>query len=166
MPRRARNVYLPLDVEFFDNEKVLTAGERAGWLYIAMCCRAKRLLTDGILSEQQIDRLSIPGWRRRLSDLLRVGLVLPTDDGRYLIVGFLERNLSAEQVEQVREKDRKRKGFQTDSERNPDGIPTDPREEKRSSERREGSSRHPAEVCPHGAEPISHCFTCRKAVGQ
>jgi hypothetical protein len=124
MARKPRNVYLPLDIEFFDNERVLTAGEKAGWLYLAMCCRSKRLLSDGLLTPQQIDRLHIPGWRTRLAKLVETGLVVGTDDGRYLILGWLERNLSAEQVEQHRAKDRVRK----DSARIPDGIQPDPRE--------------------------------------
>lgn len=124
MARKARGIYLPLDIEFFDNDRVITAGEKAGWLYIAMCCRSKRLLSDGILSEQQIDRLHIAGWRKRLDTLIAAGLVVPTDDGRYLILGWLERNMSAEQVEKARARDRVRK----DSARNPDGIHADPRE--------------------------------------
>ena len=126
MARKPRNIYLPLDVEFFDNEKVLRAGERAGWLYLSMCCRAKRLLSDGVLSEHQIDRLHVPGWRKRLATLVDVGLVVPTDDGRFLIIGWLEKNLSAAQVESMRAADRARKGL--DSSRNPTGIQADPRE--------------------------------------
>lgn len=124
MSRRPRNIYLPLDVEFFDNDRVITAGEKAGWLYIAMCCRSKRLLSDGVLSVQQIDRLHVPAWKQRLAALLEVGLVVPTDDGRYLILGWLERNMSAEQVDQARARDR----FRKDSSRNPTGIRADPRE--------------------------------------
>lgn len=132
MARKARGVYLPLDVEFFDNDKVLEVGEKAGWLYLAMCCRTKRLLSDGVLSLHQIDRLHIAGWRKRLDALVAVQLVIPTDDGRFLIIGWLERNLSAEQVENSRERDRVRK----DSTRNPAGVQPDPREveEKRREE--------------------------------
>lgn len=126
MARKPRGVYLPLDVEFFENDKVLEAGEKAGWLYIAMCCRSKKLLSDGVLSLRQIDRLHITGWRKRLDTLIDVGLVMATDDDRYLIIGWLERNLSASRVEQIRAADRARKG--TDSGRNPDGIQSDPRE--------------------------------------
>lgn len=124
MPRKPRGIYLPLDIEFFDNDRVIRAGEKAGWLFIAMCCRAKRLLSDGVLSEQQIDRLHIAGWRRRLDTLIEVGLVIPTDDGRFLILGWLERNMSAEQVEAARARDRVRK----DSARNTTGVRADPRE--------------------------------------
>jgi hypothetical protein len=124
MPRRPRNVYLPLDVEFFDNDRVISAGEKAGWLYLAMCCRSKRLLSDGLLTHQQIERLQIPGWKRRLQQLVDAGLVVGTDDGRLLILGWLERNLSADQVEQARARDRVRK----DSARNPSGFRADPRE--------------------------------------
>lgn len=135
MARKPRGIYLPLDIEFFDNDKILSAGEKAGWLYLAMCCRAKRLLSDGVLSVQQIDRLHITGWRKRLDQLVSVGLVMPTDDGRYLILGWLERNLSAERVEQMRAADRRRKGL--DSDRNPTGIQPDPREVEGEEKERE-----------------------------
>jgi hypothetical protein len=124
MARKARGIYLPLDIEFFDNDKVISAGEKAGWLYIAMCCRSKGLLSDGVLSEQQISRLHIAGWRKRLDTLVDVGLVVLADDGRYIIVGWLERNMSAAQVQAARERDRVRK----DSTRNPAGQTADPRE--------------------------------------
>lgn len=135
MARRPRGIYLPLDIEFFDNDRVITAGEKPAWLYLAMCCRAKRLLSDGVLSEQQIDRLHVPGWRKRLDKLVEVGLVVPTDDGRYLIIGWLERNLSAARVESMRAADRARKGSSSD--RIPTGIQADPREVEEEEKRRE-----------------------------
>ncbi len=102
--------YVPLDVEFFDNDKILNAGEKAAYLYLAMCCRAKKLLSDGRLSSSQVERLHVPGWKQRLTALVTAGLVVVTDDGGYLIIGWLERNLSALQVEEHRDRDRARKG--------------------------------------------------------
>lgn len=127
MARRPRMTYVPLDVEFFDNERVLVAGEKAAYLYLAMCCRAKKLLSDGILSVLQVERLQVPGWKRRMADLIDAGLVVLLDDGRYVIIGWLERNLSAQQVESLRRKDRGRKASDDgpDSGPIPPGIPTD-----------------------------------------
>lgn len=139
MSRRPRNIYVPLDVEFFDNDRVIQAGEQAGWLYLAMCCRAKRLLSDGVLTTVHIERLHVKGWRGRLKRLVDAGLVVETDDGRWLILGWLEKNLSAAQVDAMRAADRVRKGgsSRTDSERNPSGIRADPREVEVEEKRRE-----------------------------
>ncbi len=109
MPRRPRMTYVPLDVEFFDNERILNAGEKAAYLYLAMCCRAKKLLSDGRLSPSQVERLHVPGWKQRLTALVEAGLVVDLDDGGYGIVGWLERNLSALQVEEHRDRDKARK---------------------------------------------------------
>ncbi len=120
MPRRPRSVYVPLDVDFFDNDKVLSAVEKAGWLYLAMCCRAKSIVSDGVLSAQQIERLGVQGWRQRMARLLDTRLVVALDDGRYLIVGFLERNPSAAELLEHRRRDAARKGV--GSARIPGGI--------------------------------------------
>lgn len=141
MGRKPGMIYFPLDVEFFDNDKILTVGERPGWLYLAMNARAKKLLTDGLLTRLQIERLHISGWQKRLDALVDAKLVMVTDDGRYLIIGFLERNMSAAQVAAKRAADRDRKG--ADSERNPSGIHADPKRSEGKVER-EGSEVAPA----------------------
>lgn len=98
--RKVGQVFLPLDVEFFDNDKVHEAGEKAGWLYLAMSCRSKHKVSDGVLSPGQIDRLGISGWKQRLSDLLRVGLVEEHPAG-YYISGWQERNSTASELEEI-----------------------------------------------------------------
>lgn len=135
MPRLRRMTYVPLDVEFFDNARVLEAGEKSAWLYLNMLTRSKKLLTNGILSDAQMNRLQVPGWKNRLKPLIQHGLIERLDDTHYLIIGFLERNLSAEEVAKVRAKDRARKGSGTDPDSDPDpdgfqpesdGIPRGP----------------------------------------
>lgn len=54
MARAASRIYVPLDVNFFDDDKVMQAGEAAGWLYLRMCTRAKLLDSDGVMTERQV----------------------------------------------------------------------------------------------------------------
>jgi hypothetical protein len=108
MARTVSRFHVPLDVNFFDDGKVVDAGEAAGWLYLAMMTKAKTLDTDGVLSRAQIDRLGVKGWPKRLARLVEVGLVDQAQD-HYGLVGWLNWNESAAAREARREADRKRK---------------------------------------------------------
>ena len=137
MARRKGGLYLPLDVGFPDDDRVLEVGEKPGWLYLHMMLAAKRLGTDGVLSVRQIERLHINGWKQRLDELLRVELVVPYDEGEYLVAGWLKHNDRQVEVEDRRRKDAERKRS-----RNPHGIRTDSepgRDVERSREKRSTS---------------------------
>ena len=159
MGRKPGMIYVPLDVEFFDNDKVLEAGEKAGWLFLAMTARAKKLLTDGVLTESQIARLHVTGWKARLKALVAEGLVEDQGEGRWLIVGFLERNMSAAEVEQKRAADRARKASTTppDSDPPPRGIRRDsarnPSGPLREVKRREDRGRGDVDETTHQGRP-------------
>jgi hypothetical protein len=93
MARTASRIYVPLDATFFDDDKVIEAGEAAGWLYLNMLARAKQLDTDGVLTTPQMERLHVRNWRQRVKKLTEVGLI---EDalGVYGIVGWLKWNES------------------------------------------------------------------------
>ena len=112
MARKATRVYVPLDAGFFDDNRVIEAGEAAGWLLLSMFCRVKLLDTDGVLSSQQMSRLGVPGWRRRLARLIAVGLVLesPAGSGTYVIRSWTKWNDTQAERAEKQEADRKRKG--------------------------------------------------------
>jgi hypothetical protein len=122
-------LYVPLDVAFFDDEKILAAGERATYLYVAILLRIKMLDTDGIITRAQVARTGVPGWQIRLARLVAVGLLL-TDDGDEHIVPTWSRwnELSHERSERLRA-DRERKARTRVSgdvsARNPDGFTAD-----------------------------------------
>jgi hypothetical protein len=105
MPRRKGGLFLPLDVNFMEDEKVIRAGEAAGWLYLAMCLACKRLLNDGILDRKQIERLHVRGWRQRLDTLVENELVMVWDDTRYAVVAWLKHNDSSGEIDAARNKD-------------------------------------------------------------
>ena len=174
---RKQKLYLPLDVEFFDDDKILAVGEKAGWLYLALCCEAKRRMSDGWVTKRQVIALQIPGWQARVATLVTAGLVVPDDPwaaDRWLIASFLDWNLSAAQVMEGRERDRKRKSFQPRSARNDSG--TTPESERtlrevevevrdREEVEVEASQRQAQEQepqCAHGRAAV-RCVACIRA---
>ena len=161
MPRRKGGLYLPLDVNFFDDPRVVRAGEKAAVLYLAMCLAAKRLGSDGQLEPLQIDRLHVPGWKARLAVLVREELVLDLGDGAYTIAAWLQHNDPARVVAERRAADAARKrgihpnGIRTESE--PSRSVERSREEKR-------EVRNPPDTdCEHGVDRHVGCAQCRAA---
>jgi hypothetical protein len=98
-----------LDANFFDDDKVLAAGEAATYLFLAMMTKAKQLDTDGVLSRLQIERLGIRAWQKRLDALVAVNLVEPTTPGVYGITGWLNWNESREDRAERLRQERQRK---------------------------------------------------------
>ena len=108
MSRKSARVYLPLDVSFMDDEKIIRAGEQAGWLYLAMALRCKALGLDGLLSDVQIARLHVPDWNNRLEALMREKAVVARKTG-YFMPAYLKWNESTTEKADRLERDRKRK---------------------------------------------------------
>lgn len=106
MSRAASKIYVPLDVAFFDDARIVAAGEKAAWLYLNMLTKAKGLDCDGVLTRQQIARLAVTGWQARLKALEAVGAVTVCGDD-VVITGWLKWNEPAsarrERLEQQRQ---------------------------------------------------------------
>jgi hypothetical protein len=123
--RRKGNLFLPLDVGFPDDDRIVEAGEKAAWLYICMALAAKRLGTDGVLTARQVDRLHVPGWQNRLAQLLEVELVVSVGEDTYALRAWFQHNDPVAVVEERRRKDAERKrgqrpnGVRADSVRSP-----------------------------------------------
>lgn len=122
---RSRRLYVPLDVGFFEDVRIIRAGERAGWLYLNMLTLIKTREADGAISPEQIARLNIKDWRKRLVSLCEHGLVMEMEDGDYLVPAWSKWNeLAHERADRLR-RDRERKrngipqGIQPESARNP-----------------------------------------------
>lgn len=108
MARAATKIYVPLDVMFFDDDKVEKAGEAATYLYLNMLTKAKAIDRDGVLTEQQIAKLAISNWRKRLETLVALGLVEFVGDD-YRIAGWLKWNESVDDRAERLKKDRESK---------------------------------------------------------
>lgn len=109
MARAASRIYVPLDVNFFDDDRIIAAGEAAGWLYLAMCAKAKQLDNDGVITRPQVERLHIKGWQKRLLRLVEVGAVEEAGEGVYGIAGWLNWNESKQSRAERLQADRDRK---------------------------------------------------------
>lgn len=136
MPRRKGGLFLPLDVGFPDDDRIVEAGERPAWLYLCMALASKRLGTDGLLTARQVERLHVSSWQARLAELVRVGLVLRVDDGTYGIAAWRNHNDPIALVRERQAKDAERKrtsrpnGLRTETGRTP-GV--EKREEEKST---------------------------------
>lgn len=89
--------FVPLDADYFDNPRIIAAGEKAELLYVRGLAKAKLLLSDGVLLDAHVERLGLSGVRQRAKALVDAGLWERSDGGFY-IVGWLERNAPAESV--------------------------------------------------------------------
>lgn len=91
-----------LDVNFYDNPKVVAAGERADRLYTQALCLVKRTWSDGFVSDAQIAKMGLSGWRKRAAKLEEVGL-FHRDDNRtgWWIHDFLDVNRSRAQQDEI-----------------------------------------------------------------
>jgi len=124
-------MYVPLDVNFPDDEKIEAAGLDGAGLYAMALCVAKRVLTDGRLSRVKLRKLG--GTDQLVDRLVTIGLfeVREGDDESVWVSAWLEHNPSAADIEKQRQADAKRKrlsrpkrpaGQPTDSKRTPPGI--------------------------------------------
>jgi lysozyme family protein len=108
MSRKSTRIYLPLDVSFMDDDKIIRAGEQAGWLYLAMALRCKALGVDGVLSDVQVARLHVDGWKQRLERLIEEKAVIPRKTG-YALPAYLKWNESMSEKTERLKRDRDRK---------------------------------------------------------
>lgn len=164
-------IYLPLSVDFCSNPRLLRAGERAGWLYIAAALLSKRVMSDGFIEEVQLPTLGLKGVRARADALVREGLWERVNGG-YQIVGYLDRNPSRDQILEDRKAEAERKRQARKSGRSPNGVrpdtqrtsvgvrepetETETRQDKTPGSRRSGNSRNagPQAVDNEGADAV------------
>lgn len=146
MARSAR-IYVPIDAALFDQDEILDAGERATYLFIVILCRIKQLESDGSITTRQVAKLNVSGWQRRLTDLLRVGLLVSeVGSDHYIVPGWSKWNeLSYERAARL-ERDRIRKAQGKDSNGNPHGFHTDSVTKQASKQIKQASTPTPPPV--------------------
>jgi hypothetical protein len=98
-------LYVQLDVDYADDPKIIRAGEKAELLYLRGLALAKRLLTDGFISDDQLPRFMLSDISRRVDKLVSVGLWEPVKGG-YVISAWLKRNPAAAEVAAAEEQAR------------------------------------------------------------
>lgn len=102
-------MYVPLDVNFPDDDKIESVGFAAAGLYCQALCIAKRIMTDGRLTRVKLRKL---GADDDLIDVcVRADLfrTLPDDPDGLQITAWLDHNESVSEIEGKRSKDAQRK---------------------------------------------------------
>jgi hypothetical protein len=100
MQRKTPRLYVPLDARFLDDDRVIRAGERAAFLYVAILCAIKLDDADGTITLRKITRLHVDNWKPRLEKLLAEGLVMDitgpeSEEVTYLVTGWGKWNLTS-----------------------------------------------------------------------
>ena len=117
--RRVQRLHVQLDVDYYDDPKIIDAGEKAELLYVrslAFC--KKNWRANGYMTDGQVLRAVAPGLTgipARIKTLVAVGLWQRVDDdlfghGKgYVVSAWLKRNPSAAEIESIRRADSDRK---------------------------------------------------------
>lgn len=117
--RRTQRLHVQLDVDYYDDPKIIDAGEKAELLYVrslAFC--KKNWRANGYMSDGQVARAvapGLPGLQARIKSLVATGLWERVDDdlfghGKgYVVSAWLKRNPSADEIEHKRRADSDRK---------------------------------------------------------
>jgi hypothetical protein len=155
---RKPKLFLPLTVTFFDDDRIIEAGDTPTLLYIAMCLRCKAMGTDGRLTETQIARLNRPRWRSELRKLAELELVVWDEVYQeWAVSAWLGHNESLADLDAKREADRIRK---RDSARNPGGFPPDSAPKGSRGKGREGKEGNPRGTHRFVDDGAGSCETC------
>lgn len=156
---RKPKLFLPLTVTFFDDDRIVEAGDGPTLLYLAMSLRCKAMGSDGRLKESQIARLNRPRWRSELRKLADLELVVFDDvNDEWAIASWLAHNESLAVIDERRAKDRERKAG--NSGRNPDGFPPDSAHKERKGKGMEGKGREPRGTHRFADDGSGSCSTC------
>lgn len=89
-------MYVPLDVNFPDDERVEVLSAAAKATYVDALCFAKRMQSDGTVTTIKLRRYG--ATTECITELIRSGLVSGDPDGSIRIEGWLKHNPSAEQL--------------------------------------------------------------------
>jgi hypothetical protein len=90
-------MYVELDVNYADDDKILRVSEGAELLYVRALCYAKRLLSDGFISDAQLRTFVMDETEERATALVKVGLWERVPGG-YLITSWHKHNRPADEI--------------------------------------------------------------------
>jgi hypothetical protein len=103
--------FAPLSANYYDDDAVIAAGEKAEVLFIRGLAFAARKPTDGFISDLQLTTFRLAGVKQRAQRLCEVGLWERVDDDLlgtgcgYRIVAWLKHNRSRSEIEEKQRKD-------------------------------------------------------------
>lgn len=112
---RRNGSFAPLSSNYYDDDAIIAAGERAEVLFTRGMAFAARKPCDGFISDLQLTTFRLPGVTARAKRLCEVGLwerveedLLGTGTG-YRIRSWLKWNQSRAEIEAKQRKDAERK---------------------------------------------------------
>src|SRR5665213_2950272 len=97
---RAARTFAQVDVHYFEDDRVLEAGD-AWQLHFAAILACKRNLSDGTITRRQLARIapeSVPDVTPMIDTLIRVGLFIDRDN-LIEVRGWSHWNNSADEIE-------------------------------------------------------------------
>lgn len=98
-------LYVPLDVNFPSDDKILAAGPAAAYLYVCSLAFSKRNGSDGLIRTAQLPALGVPKPAALAGALVSVGLWLVVDEG-WQIAAWLKHNKSKAELDAKAEQKR------------------------------------------------------------
>lgn len=118
------NLFLPLDVNFWDDPDILEVGERAAVLLQQIWLLSKRTMSDGVVSDLQVRKFGLPGTPARLKALEKRELIVRQEEG-WVSPSYLKRNRSAAEIRETQRLERE--GAALGNHRKWHGSKTNPR---------------------------------------
>lgn len=170
---RKPKLYIPLTVTFFDDDRIIDAGDGGALLYLAMLLACKAQGTDGRLRANQIKRLHRSNWQEELETLAALRLVVHDEvTDEWCIAAWFGHNESLESIDARRAADRDRKAAEAarrkeqetdsakDSDRNPAGKVRESALKEREGKERKGKEGNPRGLHRFVADEHDRCVDC------
>ncbi len=105
---RRNGSYAPLSANYYDDDAVIAAGERAEVLFTRGLAFCARNLNDGFISDLQLTTFRLSGVKARAERLADVGLWERVSGG-YRVIAWSKWNLTKEEIQAKQKKDSERK---------------------------------------------------------
>lgn len=98
-------LFIQLDVEYYEDDKVILAGALGECLFVRSLAFAKRTLSDGAISRARLDRLAlgVPQPTKVAARLVEVGLWTETNEGWTITAWSKRKHKTAAQLDNERE---------------------------------------------------------------
>lgn len=110
---RRNGSYAPLSAHYYKDDAIAQAGERAELLYIRGLAFCADVLSDGFISDVQLNRHVGVGMKdpeKRAAALVEYGLWLRTDDpAGYLVNSWAKWNMTLTEIKERQQADSDRK---------------------------------------------------------
>lgn len=110
---RRNGSYAPLSAHYYKDDAIAQAGEKAELLYVRGLAFCAEVLSDGFISDVQLDRfvgVGMTGVKARAQTLDRLGLWARDDDeGGYWVRAWDKWNYSKAEIQDRLHKDSERK---------------------------------------------------------